>query len=137
MYWLWSFCSVRCQSKQVMNHNMKKHQETKNAFIKMFCLSDMRRNYIKGFTCNQLPHFFPVIQYILLHQKVPPRGHVSSCICIRRWPIRPSLGREALWSCKRYMPQYRGTPGPRSRSGWVGEQGRGRAQGTFGIAFEM
>jgi hypothetical protein len=29
------------------------------------------------------------------------------------------------------MPQYRGMPGPRSRSGWVGEQG------TFGIAFEM
>jgi hypothetical protein len=24
-----------------------------------------------------------------------------------------------------YMPQYRGTPGPRSGSGWVGEQGRG------------
>jgi hypothetical protein len=28
-------------------------------------------------------------------------------------------------------------PGPRSRSGWVGEQGGGRVQGTFGIAFEM
>jgi len=26
--------------------------------------------------------------------------------------------------CKLYMPQYRGTPGPRSGSGWVGEQGR-------------
>jgi hypothetical protein len=25
-----------------------------------------------------------------------------------------------------YMPQYRGMPGPRSGSGWVGEQGRGR-----------
>jgi hypothetical protein len=35
------------------------------------------------------------------------------------------------------MPQYRGTPGPRSRSGWVGEQGGGRVEGTFGIAFEM
>jgi hypothetical protein len=36
------------------------------------------------------------------------------------------------------MPQYRGTPGPRSRSGWVGEQGVGeRVWGTFGIAFEM
>jgi hypothetical protein len=23
------------------------------------------------------------------------------------------------------MPQYRGMPGPRSRSGWVGEQGEG------------
>jgi hypothetical protein len=25
-----------------------------------------------------------------------------------------------------YMPQYRGMPGPRSGSGWVGEQGGGR-----------
>jgi hypothetical protein len=44
----------------------------------------------------------------------------------RRWPSQPSLGREAPWYCKLYMPQYRGTPGPRSRSGWVGEQGGGR-----------
>jgi hypothetical protein len=28
-------------------------------------------------------------------------------------------------SCKLYMPQYRGTPGPRSRSGWVEEWGEG------------
>ena len=42
-------------------------------------------------------------------------------LCIRRWPIRPSLEREAHWTCKLYMPQYRGTPGPRSESGWVGE----------------
>jgi hypothetical protein len=30
--------------------------------------------------------------------------------------------REALWSCKLYLPQYRGTPEQRSRSGWVEEQ---------------
>jgi hypothetical protein len=35
------------------------------------------------------------------------------------------------------MLQYRGMPGPRSRSVWVGEQGWGRVEGTFGIAFEM
>jgi hypothetical protein len=29
------------------------------------------------------------------------------------------------------MPQYRGMPGPRSGSGWVGEW-RGRVWGTFG-----
>jgi hypothetical protein len=52
-----------------------------------------------------------------------PRALVSSCICSRRWPSRPSLGREAPWSCKLYMPQYGGTPGPRSGSGWVGEWG--------------
>jgi hypothetical protein len=25
------------------------------------------------------------------------------------------------WSCKLYLPQYKGMPGPRSGSGWVGE----------------
>jgi len=33
------------------------------------------------------------------------------------------------------MPQYRGTPGPRSGSRWGGEGAR--VWGTFGIAFEM
>jgi hypothetical protein len=51
------------------------------------------------------------------------RAHISSRICSRRWPSQPSLEREATWSCKLYMPQYRGTPGPRSGSGWVGEGG--------------
>jgi hypothetical protein len=32
---------------------------------------------------------------------------------------------EAHWSCKLYMPQYRGMPGPRSGSEWVGEWGGG------------
>jgi hypothetical protein len=45
----------------------------------------------------------------------------SSCICSRIWPSQPSLGREAPWSCKFYIPQYRRTPGPRSGSGWVVE----------------
>jgi hypothetical protein len=54
-----------------------------------------------------------------------PRARISSCICSRRWPSRPSLGREAPWYCKLYMPQYRVIPGPRNRSGWLGEQGGG------------
>ena len=45
--------------------------------------------------------------------------------------------REAHWSCKLHMPQYRGTPGPRSGSGWIGEWMRGRVWKTFGIALEM
>jgi hypothetical protein len=49
----------------------------------------------------------------------------SSCICIKRWPSWPSLEREAHWTCKLYMPQYRGMPGPKSGSGWVGEWGGG------------
>jgi hypothetical protein len=59
-----------------------------------------------------------------------PRARVSSCICNRRWPSRPSMGREAPWSCKLYMPQYRGMPGPRSGSGRVGEWG-GEGTGDF------
>jgi hypothetical protein len=35
------------------------------------------------------------------------------------------------------MSQYRGTPWPRSRSGWVGEQGGMRVYEIFGIAFEI
>jgi hypothetical protein len=60
-----------------------------------------------------------------------PRARVSSCICSRRWPSWPSLGREAPWSSQLYMPQYRGKPGPRSGSEWVGEQGRGEGIGDF------
>ena len=54
-----------------------------------------------------------------------PRALVSSCICIRRWPSWPSLEREAHWTCKLYMPQYRGTPGPKRGSGWLGDWGSG------------
>jgi hypothetical protein len=37
------------------------------------------------------------------------------------------------------MPQYRGMPGPRIRSGWVGEQGGGRVRELLGwhLKFEM
>jgi hypothetical protein len=47
------------------------------------------------------------------------------------WEERPSLGRKAPWSCKLYMPQYRGMPGPRSGRGWVGEQGGGEGIGDI------
>jgi hypothetical protein len=43
----------------------------------------------------------------------------------QRWPSWPSLEREAHWTCKLYMPQYRGTPGPKSGNGWVGKWGEG------------
>jgi hypothetical protein len=68
---------------------------------------------------------------------LPPELMSLAALCSRRWPSRPSLEREAPWSCKFYMPQYRGTPGPKRGSGWVGEQGVGRVWATFGIAFEM
>jgi hypothetical protein len=59
-----------------------------------------------------------------------PGARVSSCICIKRWPSRPSVKREAHWWCKLYMPQYRGRPEPRIGSGWVGEWG-GEGMGDF------
>jgi hypothetical protein len=52
-----------------------------------------------------------------------PGALVFSCICIKRWPSQPSLQREAHWTYKLYMPQYRGTPGPKRGSGWVGDWG--------------
>ena len=55
----------------------------------------------------------------------------SSCICIKRWPSWPSLEREARWTGKLYMPQYRGTPGPKNGNGWVGEC-VGEGVGDFG-----
>jgi hypothetical protein len=64
-----------------------------------------------------------------------PRALDSSCICIKRWTSRPSLEREAHRTHKLYMPQYRGTPGPKNENAWVGEWGVG--WGTFGIALEM
>jgi hypothetical protein len=46
-----------------------------------------------------------------------PRAPISSCICSRRWPGQPSLGREAPWYCK----LYRG-------SGTLPVQGNARAK---------
>jgi hypothetical protein len=44
--------------------------------------------------------------------------------------------KEAHWTRKLYMPQYRGTPGPKKWE-WVGREVGGRVWGTFGIALEM
>jgi hypothetical protein len=57
-------------------------------------------------------------------------------------------GRRGPWSCESLMPQYRGMPGWRGRSEWVGEHlietGVGRCDRGFpegktekGIMFEM
>jgi hypothetical protein len=34
-------------------------------------------------------------------------------------------------SCEVSVPQYREMPGPKSWSGWIGEQGRGKGIGSF------
>jgi hypothetical protein len=58
-----------------------------------------------------------------------PRAHFSSCIFSRRWPSWPSLEREAPWSRKLYMPQYRGNNKDK-RWEWV-ERGGGKGIGDF------
>jgi hypothetical protein len=57
-------------------------------------------------------------------------GLDSSYICIKRWPSWPSLEREAHWTHKLYMPQYRGTPGPKKWE-WVGREVGGEGMGDF------
>jgi hypothetical protein len=51
------------------------------------------------------------------------KKHYQDFKLFKRWTSWPSLEREAHWTCKLYMPQYRGTPGPKRGSGWVGEWG--------------
>jgi hypothetical protein len=46
------------------------------------------------------------------------------CLCLYLVFISmASYKREAHWTRKLYMPQYRGTPGPKRGSGWVREWG--------------
>jgi hypothetical protein len=44
---------------------------------------------------------------------------------IVNWDLKVGerLEREAHWTCKLYMPQYRGTPEAKGGSGWAGEWG--------------
>ena len=60
-----------------------------------------------------------------------PRAHVSSCIRSRRWPSRPSVEREAHWSCTLYMPQLQGNDRAKKWEWGVS------VWGTFGIALEI
>ena len=63
--------------------------------------SDNVENNTQG-TLNQIKKFQ---QYELTST---PRAHFSSWIFSRRWPSWPLLWRKTPWSCKLYMPQYRG-----------------------------
>jgi hypothetical protein len=47
---------------------------------------------------------------------------ISFCVLKKNGP---SLEREAHWTRKLYMPQYRGTPGPKNGNRWVGKWGGG------------
>jgi hypothetical protein len=56
-------------------------------------------------------------------------------VCIKRWPSRPSLEREAHWTRKLYMPQYRGMPGPK-KMGMGGGEGMGDFWDSIGNVIE-
>ena len=56
-------------------------------------------------------------------QKTIKTNKIHMQLETRGWSSRPSLEREAHWTCKLYMPQYRGIPGPKRGSGWAGEWG--------------
>ena len=72
--------------------------------------------------------------WVTSHRMIPsgsihlPRNFINSFFLIAKYYVSEDglvghqLGREAPWSWKLYMPQYRGMPGPRSGNGWVGEQ---------------
>jgi hypothetical protein len=85
----------------------------------MTCISVMPKVIKHLFKC------FQAIRGSTIENNQYPGALDSSCICIKRWPSRPSLEREAHWTCKLFMPQYSGTPGPKNWNGWVGEWGRG------------
>jgi hypothetical protein len=71
-----------------------------------------------GWHCSHSEQvFFPVTM----------SGNILREMCFR-WPSRPSLEREAHWTRKLYMPQYRGMPGP-IKGEWVG---RGVGLGGYG-----
>jgi hypothetical protein len=91
-------CSLKQESESTLS---KQHHEQHARFVNSFFLEGRTTLWT-----NQYPGALD-----------------SSCICIKRWPSRPSLEREAHWTRKLYMPQYRGMPGPKRGSGWVGEWG--------------
>jgi hypothetical protein len=66
-----------------------------------------------------------------------PGARFSSCICSRRWPSHPSLGRETPLVLQTLYASVQGNTRAKMLE-WVGrEVGGGMVWGTFGIAFEM
>jgi hypothetical protein len=65
-----------------------------------------------------------------MNYPVPPPELVSLAASVSEDGLVGHQWKEAHWSCKLYLPQYRGMPEPRSGSGWVGE-GIGERVGDF------
>jgi hypothetical protein len=55
-----------------------------------------------------------------MNYPVPPKACVSSCICIRRWPSRPSVEREAHWVMQTLYASVQGNARAKKWE-WVGE----------------
>ena len=62
-----------------------------------------------------------------MNYPVPPELVSLAAYVTRRWPSQPSLGEEAPWYCKLYMPQYRGNARAKKWE-WVG-RGTGQREG--------
>jgi hypothetical protein len=60
-----------------------------------------------------------------------PRAYVSSCICSRGWPSRPSMGGEALGLAEILCPSIEEFQGQEVGVGGLGSRGRGEGIGDF------
>jgi hypothetical protein len=70
-----------------------------------------------------------------MNYPVPPRARVSSCICIKRWPSRPSLEERPVGIANFICPSTGECRGQKWEWGEV--SGEGGYGGIFGIALEM
>ena len=61
-----------------------------------------------------------------------PRARVSSCICSRRWPSRPSVGGEALGIAKIICPSTGECQGQEAGVDGLGSRAGGGNRGLWG-----
>jgi hypothetical protein len=73
-------------------------------------------------------------QYELTSKPPPPtpQNSVSSCICSRGWPSRPSMGEEALGLAKIICSSTGEYQGQEAKVGGLGRRARGGYRGLSG-----
>ena len=64
-----------------------------------------------------------------MNYPVPPRAYFSSCICSRRWPIRPLVEKESLCLVKILCPRIGECQGEEAGVGGLGSSGGGEGTG--------
>jgi hypothetical protein len=63
---------------------------------------------------------------------LPPKSSVSSCMCSRRWPNRPSMGGETLGLVKIICPSKGEYQGQEAGVGGLGSRAGGGCRGLWG-----